>query len=352
MNTKSLSILLMSILFMGAYFAACGSIEMRSAKSYLQENNLESAEEQALLAVENETANPLPSYWLGMNIYAQQERWEEMRAMFDKSLSISPKFAAEIENQSEFHWINEFNEGANLFNEVLNGESSNADSSLSAAIKSFEEATLIIPGRAQAYATIASIYLHKEDAESAKMYLIKSAELDSTDIKSLINLAIIYSKENDYEKGDSYLNKVLELDPGNLTALQQLAQNFDSQGKSEEAEATYQKALKADPENANLMYNLGVIYLKADNYEKAEEMFLGSLKSNPDDCDAISNVAAVYTNLEGRLADAENYLLKAVDCAPTENVYWRQLVGIYMKMGKPDKAQNALDKAKELGYKP
>ncbi|MCH7495393.1 MAG: hypothetical protein IH825_04780, partial [Candidatus Marinimicrobia bacterium] len=155
MNTKLLSIFIMSILFMGAYFAACGSIEMRSAKSYLQENNLESAEEQALLAVENETANPLPSYWLGINIYAQQERWEDMRAMFDKSLSISPKFAAQIENQSEFHWINEFNEGANLFNAVLNGESSNADSALSAAIKSFEEATPIIPGRAQAYATIA-----------------------------------------------------------------------------------------------------------------------------------------------------------------------------------------------------
>lgn len=352
MNTKSISILIASILFMGAYYTACDSTEMMSAKVYIQENNLERAEEQALMAVENETANPFPSYWLAVNVYSKQERWKEMIAMFDKSLSISPKFAAEIENLSEFYWVDEFNDGANLFNVVLNGESSNVDSALSAALKSFDKATLIIPERAQAYASIASIYLHKKDTDSAKIYLIKSAELDSTDFKSLVNLGIIYSKESDYEKGNSYLNKVLEREPGNLIALQQLAQNLDSQGKAEEAEATYHKALEADPENANLMYNLGVIYLKADNYEKAEEMFLGSLKLNPDDCDAISNVAAVYTNLEGRLADAENYLLKAVDCAPTENVYWRQLVGIYMKMGKPDKAQNALDKAKELGYKP
>ena len=352
MNSKSVSILIVSILFMGAYYTACDSTEMMSAKVYMQENNLESAEEQALLAVENETANPLPSYWLAVNVYLKQERWEEMIAMFDKSLSISPKFAAEIKNQSEFHWVNHFNEGANEFNDVLNGESPNADSSLSAAIESFEKATILIPERAQAYASIASIYLHKKDVDSAKNYLIKSAELDSTDFKSLINLGIIYSKENDYEKGDGYLTEVLKRDPGNLVALQQLAQNLDSQGKSEEAEATYHKALEADPENANLMYNLGVIYLKADNYVKAEEMFVGSLKLNPDDCDAISNVAVVYSNLEGRLVEAENYLLKAVECAPTENVYWRQLVGIYMKMGEPDKAQNALDKAKELGYQP
>ena len=352
MTTKSISIFILSILFMGAYYTACDSTEMMSAKVYIQENNMESAEEQALMAVENETANPFPSYWLAVNVYAKQERWEEMVAMFDKSLSISPKFAAEIENLSEFHWVDQFNDGANLFNVVLNGESSNADSALSSALESFEKATLIIPDRAQAYASIASIYLHKKDTDSAKIYLIKSAELDSNDFKSLVNLGIIYSKEKDYEKGDSYLNKVLASDPGNLIALQQLAQNFESQGKSEEAGATYQKALEADPENANLMYNLGVIYLKADNYEKAEEMFVGSLKLNPDDCDAISNVAVVYFNLEGRLVDAENYLLKAVDCAPTENVYWRQLVGVYMNMGKPDKAQDAMDKAKELGYKP
>ncbi|MCH7887481.1 MAG: hypothetical protein IIA58_05930, partial [Candidatus Marinimicrobia bacterium] len=52
MNTKSISILIVSILFMGAYYTACDSTEMMSAKVYIQENNFESAEKQALMAVE------------------------------------------------------------------------------------------------------------------------------------------------------------------------------------------------------------------------------------------------------------------------------------------------------------
>ena len=56
--------------------------------------------------------------------------------------------------------------------------------------------------------------------------------------------------------------------------------------------------------------------------------------------------------MDGREEEAATYLLKAADCAPTEHIYWRQLVSIYMKMGKPDKAQEALNKAKELGYNP
>lgn len=352
MKIKSTLIFLISILSLGSYWIACDSTEMMSAKVYIQENNLEKAEEQALIAIANEPLNPLPSYWLGVNVYSKQNRWDELKSMYDLSLSISDKFTAEITNELERHWVDEFNSGANMFNLVLTEESSNPDSTLELALASFANAVLLIPDRAQTYTSIASVYLHTKEIDKAKEYLTKAVELDPSDIKTLLNLSIIYSQEENYDDANDQLRIILVTEPGNTSALQMLAQNLDASGNEEEAKIIYQKAIEADPDNANLIYNLGVIYLRADEYEEAEEMFIKSLALNPDDCDAISNISVIYSNMEGKLEEAVVYLLKATDCAPTENVYWRQLVGIYMKMGKPDEAQNAMDKAKELGYNP
>ena len=352
MKIKTTLMFFIGILFLGSYWIACDSTEMMSAKVYIQENNLEKAEEQALLAVENEPLNPLPSYWLGVNVYSKQKRWEELTRMFELSLSISDQFAKEISNELERHWVDEFNNGANAFNTVLNQETTNQDSTLEKTLASFANAVLLLPDRAQTYASIASVYLHVKELDKAKEYLSKAAELDPTDVKTLLNLAILYSQEKEYEEANTQLRIVLEADPGNINALQQMAQNLDALGNAEEAEQMYKKALEADPDNANLVYNLGVIYLRADEYEKAEDMFIKSLAINPDDCDAISNVSVIYSRMEEKLEEAAKFLLKAADCAPTEHIYWRQLVGIYMKMGEPKKAQEAMDKAKELGYNP
>lgn len=352
MKSKSILIFFISILSLGSYWIACDSTEMMSAKVYMQENNLEKAEEQALLAVENEPLNPLPSYWLGTNVYSKQRRWEELTKIYALSLSISDKFAKEIANELERHWVDEFNTGANMFNAVLTEESSNPDSTLEIALAAFANAVLLIPDRAQTYTSIASVYLHTKETDKAKNYLTKAVELDPSNIKTLLNLSIIYSQEDNFDDANEQLRLILELEPGNTSALQMLAQNLDASGNAKEAEIIYQKAIEADPDNANLIYNLGVIYLRADEYENAEELFIRSLALNPDDCDAISNISVIYSNMEGRLDEAVVYLLKATECAPTEHIYWRQLVGIYMKMGDPNEAQNAMDKAKELGYNP
>ena len=352
MKNISLPIFLIGIFFIAALSTACDSTEMTSAKVYLQQNNLEKAEEQILIAVNAEPANPLPSYWLGFNIYAKQKRWEEMNAMFDKSLSISPKYEAEITFEREANWVDKFNEGAALFNNVLNETSDDAEADVAKAKTAFETAIKILPSKAQAYSSLASIYLRESDNEMAIKYLSKTLEYEPDNVNALVNLGLLYSNKEEFEIANDHLIKALEMDPGILNALQQLAQNYDIAGKSDDAQAMYHKAIAADPDNSNLMYNLGVIYLRADNFEKAEEMFISSLALSPDDCDAIANVSVVYSNMENRLEDAETYLMKTIDCAPTEHIYWRQLVGIYMKMGKPKDAQKAMDRAKELGYKP
>ena len=352
MKSKSTLIFFISILSLGSYWVACDSTEMVSAKTYLRLNELEKAEELALLAIENEPLNPYPSYWLGINVYTKQGRWEELTKMFDLSLSISNKYTREISFERERHWVDEFNNGVNIFNAVLSQESSNPDSALEIALVSYENAILFLPGRVQTYTSIAAIYLHTKELDKAKKYLTKALEIFPADIKTLMNLSIVYSQEKNYEDANDQLRIILEVEPVNINALQMLAQNLDILGNAEEAEIIYLKALETNPDNANLAYNLGVIYLKAEEDMKAEEMFIRCLALNPDDCDAISNISIIYSKMEGKLEEAAAYLLQAADCAPTEHIYWRQLVGIYMKMGNPTKAQNAMDKAKELGYNP
>lgn len=102
---KLLKQFLLVITIVGTTFYGTGcakqSTALKSANLYLKMNIIEMAEEEALLALESESNNPEPPYWLALNIYSRQGRWEEMEQMFKRSLSISNKYADEIERLRE-----------------------------------------------------------------------------------------------------------------------------------------------------------------------------------------------------------------------------------------------------------
>ena len=105
---KRLKLLLLVITIGGTafYWTGCATqtTAMKSAKLYLKMDNIGKAEEEALLALESEPNNPEPSYWLARNIYSRQGRWEEMEQMCVRSLSISNKYADEIERLRGKYW--------------------------------------------------------------------------------------------------------------------------------------------------------------------------------------------------------------------------------------------------------
>ena len=350
---KRLSFILFAVTMasMGAYWTQCASMEMESARVYLQQNNEDESEQWALKAIEKEPSNPEPPYWLAVNIYANQRRWADMAAMFDMSLSRGTKFKTQIDQTLEKHWIDRFNAGANAINSIISKTTDDPEATADKAIKEFTNAIIIRPEKPEAYSSLATAYLEKGDLEKAHETMLKTLEIKDDDVATLVNLGILLSNEEKYEEANAYLQKTLELDPGNVNAIQRLAQNFDLLEMTEEAEAAYQRAIESAPDNPNLKYNLGVLFLKRKDYASAETLFLQSLELQPDDCDAISNVAVIYNNMEDKLVEAEKFLLKAAECDPEESGFWRQLVGVYMKMGERQKAEDALKKAKELGYK-
>ena len=106
---------------------ACESQEFVSAKMYVQQGDLEAAEKFFLQALEvpAEATNALIPYLLAGQVYAQQKRYQEMNEMLDEALRRNPlqKYQGHmivelVENTRQVQWQQEYQRGANLFNEI------------------------------------------------------------------------------------------------------------------------------------------------------------------------------------------------------------------------------------------
>ena len=333
-----------------SYWTQCASPAVTSAKLYIQQDNLANAEEQLLTALENEPQNAEVPYLLGSAVYAKQMRWEEMAEMFDRSLGISDQYSVPISNERKMHWVNAYNKGADLFNKAISGESGEVEANLVRAIEALETAIIIDPLEPGAHASLASAQLQTGDTEAAKKNMHTALELDPDNVPILTNLGVTLSKEERWEESNEYLERALEINPENVNALQRIAHNYDALGDSAKAEEAYLSAIEGNPENANLYYNLGVLYFRRDEGDRAEEMFLKALEINPDDCDAVMNVAITYLQDETKLEKAKEYLLRAIECEPDNARIHRDLATVYLKLGMPDEAEEAYERAKELGY--
>ena len=84
-QNKKLLVMLCTFIFWG-----CPSEEYTSAKLYLQQNDLEKAEEFLVKAMAIEVDNPEIPFQLGHHIYGKDGRWAEMNDVYNKALEIDP----------------------------------------------------------------------------------------------------------------------------------------------------------------------------------------------------------------------------------------------------------------------
>ena len=78
-----------------------------------------------------------------------------------------------------------------------------------------------------------------------------------------------------------------------------------------------------------LLNNLANIYLKESNFIKAEKFYLKSLENKNDYLIGIINIAILYENT-GRLEEAKNFYLKAINLSPKQ-------ISIYFNLSRIDK---------------
>ncbi|HKJ68076.1 MAG TPA: tetratricopeptide repeat protein [bacterium] len=361
MNQRRIFLLLAVVIAPVILFLACQTQELTSAKLYLQQQNWEEAEEFLKKAEESEPDNPEIPYLLGARIYARQGEYDLMNEAFERSLSISNKFASDIENVRLRHWSEAFNSGAKTYNQALNQQDEKRQQLLEDAVEHFETAATIMPSKPETYGSLATAYLLLDEIDTAKKTFERALENDPDNFNVLFNYGRLLAEEGQNERAIELLQKAREIDPENSSATQLLSNLYIKIGKTEEALDMMQRAIDQDPENPTLYFNKAILHIRLaqsfdeneqqdqrkQQYDQAIQAMETAVSINPDDMEALIRVGELYQELE-RWEEARDAFEKVLEEQPDNADVMRKLAITIYRLGDQERAQELLEKAKSL----
>jgi Tfp pilus assembly protein PilF len=124
-------------------------------------------------------------------------------------------------------------------------------------------------------------------------------------------LGSIYERQKKYDQAEQQFRKVLDVNPNNAPVLNYLGYMLADRGvRLEEATTLIQHALKEDPSNGAYLDSLGWAYYK-----------------------------------QNKLAEAEQYLRKAVDREGRDPTILSHLADVYLKLGQNERAADLFERS-------
>lgn len=324
------------------------SMEMTSAKLYIQQNEWDKAITWLQEAVKKKPDNAEAHYLLAQG-YGMKGRLAEMIAEFDavKQYDKKNKHAKDMANIRQKYFAESFNAGVAAFN----------NQNFDQAAEKFALAGTVDPSQVASFQNLVIAYrqverdlgagmpcdncaAEREWDAAAKLCRDKATgaavkfcccpeakdQLDAAIVKTYqdlmkmqpdsvihyLMLAEHYRIKTQSEKNVAVLTEANQKFPNNARVLSEMALAYDYMGKSEEAFKTYEQALSAKPEDKDLRYNFGRLYLlraeaagktepldhaaMANAYKGAIEQFTKVLATDPDDFD--SNYHSGFSHLK------------------------------------------------------
>lgn len=356
-----LSLLLISVGLL--IMVGCQSKEVTSAKVYIQQDDWDKAIEQLESAVQLYPADGEAHFLLGQG-YGKKGLFEKMVKEFQQAVKVNPLMEKNVQQETAFHWTNEFNNGVKSYKE----------SDLNLAAKHFQTAVMIDSSRGDAYKNLASCYQAMDSVNHAVVIYQEWLKHSPKDVEAMLRLHGWFIRLEKVDEGIQILNKAREVAPENVDVLSALAISYDMKGETDKAFEIYNQALAKNPENVDLLFNLGRLYFLQGNYEKAIENFNSVITKNPDDFESNLNVGNAYLSIADKMStdlrvkEEEKgkeipeertkikelyrlsipYLEKALEIKPDNANAWNNLGVAYIRTDNLQKGQDAFKKAEEL----
>ena len=351
-NNILLSLLLCTLVLWG-----CPSEEYTSAKLYLQQNDLEKAEEFLVKAMAVEVDNPEIPFQLGHHIYGKDGRWTKMNEVYDKALAIDPNrkilegsTVQEMVDISRFgYWSDVYNNAVKVYNSSKGLEAQDRKTAIRDAISEFRTASEIKADESLNYTMLATSYFELGEPDKSAEFIVKAVKIAPQDLNANMTAGQIFSRNHQPENALQYLQKAVELDPGNTAAIRNLAQTYYDLGNINESIATYQKAIRTTVDmktKADLHFNLGVLYNQIGDFDEAEDHFISALDLNPEDVEAILGMAQTFESNE-KWRKAEKFYKELIYLQPENAAYYRGIARALIQQGKQAEAQRYFDKSKK-----
>ena len=225
-------------------------------------------------------------------------------------------------------------------------------------IEYFQQAIIVDPNFALAYARIAEIYASlpaypylspNEAIPKAKAAAQRALEIDPTLSEAHTFLAYALAVYDwDWSNAESEFKRGIELDPNNPAAHFRYGQMYLAPvGRSEEAVAEMKIALEADPLDLNMAGNLAWVYFSARQFDKAVEQGRKTYELDRNFTTARWNYSIALT-ANSDFDEAFSVNDKALLAAPTSQFVLHAAGYTYAKAGRRKEAQAIIDKLLEM----
>ena len=318
-------ILLLLTLLLTMTFFACNSPEYTSAKMYVQQGQLDKAEEFFLKALDIEPSNPEIPYKLANEIYQKQDKYRLAKKYFEESLKRGSMFKDDIENIYKYNWGSNFNEGVKYFNSLIKNETLDRDAAIERTLNHFSIAYLFDPKDENTVIQLVRSYKDLANNSEKAFEILEEGIANVKDNSNLMGMkADMLIKMEQTEEAKAVLNESLENTPDNLRNVQRLGGLYFESNQYDEAIALYQNALTELPDEKDLFFNLGILYIRMEKFEDANVQFQQVLAFDPNDRQVIEAVGDVYMNQKDYLS-AEDYYRQLVDRDPMNPSYLKKL---------------------------
>jgi tetratricopeptide (TPR) repeat protein len=168
---------------------------------------------------------------------------------------------------------------------------------LAAAQGCYEKAASLGPDEAGPYVGLGVVALQQNRLDDAEIAFRVACRLNPASAKAHAGLGIVAQRRQDFRRAFQCYMKSLELDSDNLTSLLGLFQTSCQMGSFEGVSHYLRVYLDMHPQDVSVMFALATLYLRDGRKEEAREMLLNLLTLAPTHRDAVSLLEEVEHNL-------------------------------------------------------
>jgi tetratricopeptide (TPR) repeat protein len=324
---KKLLIVLLAVMaagFLSAFDDGCESVEMQSAKLYIQNKEYPDAIKNLNQEIAQNPTNGEAYYLLG-KINFDKKEFMAAKTNFDTSKKYLQKQPAsserdemvkDMDGKMKFAWASQYNDGVKSLNAGIQATSEDAKKSdFDAAVVSFNNAVAFAPDSTSSYYNLASAYqgLKQYDKAVETYQLVQLKDPKSAD--AYIGLSQVYLSQNKAEKAVATLEKAKRNGIDSPELSKTLASLYAYTGKGSATDL--EKVVNDNPNDRDLRFNYAVKLSDDKQYEKAIAQYEQVLRLDPEYNNALINIGVTYYNMG--VADKEKGDKAAEDKAKAIN---------------------------------
>ena len=272
--------------------------------------------------------------------YSRNSDWKDNITLLSHDVKISPE-SARIR----------YAYGSALLVEMALKEKDNNQKSiyLDQAIEQLSKGVSLIPNYNDAWYNLGIAYKEKNDFKNAVYAFEKARSYKAFDTdEKLSNAGIAYGNNGQLEKAITDLKAAIALNPNSSDNYNNLGLYLGENKMYDESFASFEKALAIKPAFDKAYYNRGNIYAQKNDFRSAIDNYKKALTINPSYADAYNNLGNCYAVM-GIKDSCLYWFNESVKLDPSNGKAWVNLSITYRNMGDTIKANECLQKARELG---